>query len=79
MADRPKCIHCKRRKAAKHKRLLCMDCYRLRHIRELYPRRSKNGGREPTLAELDALIAERRKCLPKWWFLPQCQPHEDRE
>lgn len=56
---------------------LCYRCYGSHGkpgVRHLYPSldpvsgvRSSLQYREPTEAELDALIAEQMKCLPPWW------------
>lgn len=67
-AKRPRCVHCKL--YAQHKRGMCMRCYLDRDIRALYPPTSKFAPiGEPTMAELEAQIAERSRPenLPKWW------------
>jgi hypothetical protein len=67
------CRHCEYRKAAKGKRGLCAACYEDRAVRRLYLSASKYAplsareADEPTLADLDAVEAEQRKCLPAWW------------
>lgn len=47
---------------------LCYACYKTPAVLALYPSRNPWRSRaEPTEAELDALIAERRKAVPAWW------------
>lgn len=65
-----KCRHCKVRKAYRP-RGLCWGCYRSRAIRDLHPTCTKMRpdlihGVPETEADLDRLIAERRKTLPAW-------------
>ena len=61
------CRHCQRRKKV-CPRGLCFACYHTPSIRRMYPPTSKFVTRgEPTMAELDALIARQMKCLPSWW------------
>ena len=61
------CRHCHKRPAWRP-RGLCWSCHRNTAIRALYPIESKYAPkREPTEAELDLLIAERMRNLPKWW------------
>ena len=63
------CRHCGAVRWVRARRL-CSACYDRPAVRELYPsRRSRTSGfeREPTEAELDALIAEQMRCLPAWW------------
>jgi hypothetical protein len=66
------CRHCGARKIARPRRLCCA-CYNDDAIRPLYPSQSKfapkvaKGEREPTLAELEATIAQRMQNLPAWW------------
>jgi hypothetical protein len=72
---RPLCKHCHKREAAKRSRGLCGTCHKDREIRALYPtayvysERAANLSthREPTEAELDAIIAEQSQHLPDWW------------
>lgn len=61
------CIHCGQDRALKA-RSLCGLCYLAEDIKALYPPKVANGNAE-TMADLDALVAERSKPenLPKWW------------
>lgn len=59
------CKHCKR-PINYVKRGLCSTCYADRSIRKLYPKQSAFD--DPSMEELDAMIAERMKRLPSWWF-----------
>ena len=69
------CRHCARSVRNIQARGLCYRCYGDRDIREMYPKSPVGPGqrfgapapREPTLAELDVMIAEQMKCLPDWW------------
>lgn len=62
------CPHCQRNTAARNRRGLCARCYSAPAVRSLYPARVvRPFDHEPTMAELEALIAEQRKCLPPWW------------
>lgn len=48
---------------------LCQACWKDPMIRPLYkPHHEYKDDMEMTEAELDALIAEQRKNLPKWWW-----------
>ncbi len=61
------CSHCKKTLVI-HGRGLCQTCWRQPKIRNRYrPRQSGGGTREPTMAELDALIAKQRETMPSWW------------
>lgn len=67
------CRHCQV-KNANRPLGLCWTCYYKPGVRALYPSTSKyapkrhgSAHREPTEAELDAIIAEQMKCLPAWW------------
>lgn len=66
------CRHCETF-AGSRPRGLCRTCYYDRSIRDLYPVVSalpqRAHEREPTMAELDALVAEqgRDENLPAWW------------
>ena len=67
------CLHCRWRKACSG-RGLCRACFNDRTVRYLYrairetrPDRRADPTHDMTMAELDALIAEQRKCLPDWW------------
>lgn len=70
------CRHCNQGRATRSRKL-CYGCFQNTDIRELYPR-SKRGGvggtngkpknEEPTEEELEAIIAEQMKRLPKWWY-----------
>jgi len=61
------CIHCREERPLRA-RGLCSPCYELPDIRAMYPPKIIKGN-NPTLAGLDALVAERSKPenLPKWW------------
>lgn len=65
-----KCLHCKKLRWPQG-RNLCPSCHRTPEIRALYPNLRGDGKvhprEDPTEAELEACIAEQRKCLPKWW------------
>jgi hypothetical protein len=61
-----KCVHCQR--GPVHRRGLCQACYKKDAVRSLYP---SAHNPEPTMAELDAIEAEQRKKLPKWWYAEQ--------
>lgn len=59
------CRHCQKVRANRP-RGLCWGCYYTPGVLELYPSTSKFAKRrEPTQAELDALIEEQRKTMPK--------------
>lgn len=63
------CRHCGK-PDARRSRGLCWTCYDTKSIRLLYQSKDavpRSFGDGPTLAELDAIIAEQRKCLPPWW------------
>lgn len=64
----PLCQHCSAPKAVRPRKLCCR-CYDKQSIRNLYPRavQSYYDRREETLEELEALIAEQRANLPRWW------------
>ena len=62
------CRHCQTNAAIRTKRGLCTRCYFTPAVRSLYPARVvRPFAHEPTMDELEALIAEQRKCLPAWW------------
>lgn len=42
---------------------MCVNC----HARPQYCRQLCTNCHEPTMAELEAIIAEQTLCLPKWW------------
>jgi hypothetical protein len=66
---RPICRHCRKRPVNRPCGL-CWGCYYAPGVKELYPSTSKfRAKREPTMAELEALIAEqsRPENLPAWW------------
>lgn len=73
-----KCRHCKRRKAAKDKRGLCFACYITPGIRRQHAPAFKQP-KEMTMEELDAMIAQRMKRLPKWWWKEEERMLLDRE
>lgn len=62
-----RCVHCGLPRSLTA-RQLCSPCYKRPSVRSLYPPKIVNGN-GPTLADLDALVAERSKPenLPKWW------------
>lgn len=62
------CRHCTRR-SGKCGRGLCWSCWHNESIRNLYPKADpvRSDYYEPTMAELDALIAQQRANLPEWW------------
>lgn len=61
------CRHCERVRVI-HGRGLCQTCWRKPNIRNRYRARQSGGGRrQPTMAELDALIARQMEDLPEWW------------
>lgn len=65
------CLHCKEQRAVKC-RGICAKCFYTPGVRELYPLIVPKTYRPDSTAllseaELDALIAEQMKCLPKWW------------
>lgn len=63
------CKHCSKWRMIEGRKLCC-SCYKNAAIRAQYPAESRinrnrqNGSPEPTEAELDALIAERRATMP---------------
>lgn len=59
-----KCRHCKRNKAQKDRRNLCCTCFRNPTILRRYP---ISEIPEPTQDEIDEMVAEQMKCLPRWW------------
>lgn len=70
LPGREPCQHCKVRNGISHKCGLCVGCYETRRIRDLYLSRRIEQRHEadgPTMEELEAIIAERMKNLPKWW------------
>lgn len=59
------CRHCQRNKANRP-RGLCWSCYYRPGIRDQYPSTSKYAPTgEPAQAQLDAMIAEQQKTMPK--------------
>ena len=64
------CRHCQRNKAIRP-RGLCWKCYYAPGVRDQYAPLTPAGSyalrREPTEAELDALIAQQSAALPEWW------------
>lgn len=48
---------------------LCARCFSTLAIRQLYPCEAKAPRRdtEPTEEELERLIAQQMRCLPRWW------------
>jgi hypothetical protein len=74
------CRHCVKRKANRP-RGMCWACYYTPGVREMYEpqsaagRAGARGHREPTMAEVEATIAEQSKPenLPKWWNDEKCQ------
>ncbi len=70
-----KCIHCKTRDCNPMSRYsLCAECFGDPAVLASYcPVKPKQERyREPTEAELDAMIAEQMRNLPDWW------PEEER-
>ena len=64
------CVHCGVKKTIQA-RGLCRFCWNRPRIREMYPVIMDTAPRrEPTEEELDAIIAEQRKCLPADWYGP---------
>lgn len=64
---RKMCQHCRTR-FVNRSRDLCWECYYTPDIKALYrPKNRTANDPEPTMAELDAMIAEQMQCLPKWW------------
>jgi hypothetical protein len=76
------CRHC-RRSAVSRPRGLCWGCYYAPGVKDLYPPNSKfaknHERREPTEAELDALIAEQMANLPEWWDDEKCRGRDRRD
>lgn len=68
------CRHCKKRKRNKA-RGLCGVCYSQPAIRTMYPFREqyvlRRATKEETEADLDRIIAEQMKRLPKWWHISE--------
>jgi hypothetical protein len=67
------CLHCQRDRQIQC-RGLCAACYKVPAIKAQYPPKKPGGNvrsgawaKEPTEAELEALIAEQRGRLPEWW------------
>lgn len=60
-----RCRHCNRNKAMAQRRMLCDACYYTPKILRLYPAKTKP---EPTMEELDALVAKQMEDLPDWWW-----------
>lgn len=80
------CVHCGEVRFVQG-RGLCQPCHKKPEIRSQYPLRSRRhdgaqpGDPEPTLAELEALIAEQSKPenLPDWWLqYEERRLHEER-
>jgi hypothetical protein len=46
---------------------LCAGCYHKHDVRAKYKRDPLRCEKEETMEDLEALIAEQMKCLPKWW------------
>lgn len=72
MTDVPRdCIHC-RRPHRDYRHRLCGRCRSRPELRSRYRHMPR---REPTEAELDAMIEQQRKNLPSWW---KCErPHSE--
>jgi hypothetical protein len=62
------CNHCGKPCVVYRGRGLCWTCYGNPGIRESYGKSKYAPGHEPTMEELDAIIAEQMKCLPNWWY-----------
>ncbi len=72
------CRHCRKGKVNRP-RGLCWNCYYTPGVKALYPITSKFATkREPTAAELDAMVAEQMKPenLPAWWDDEKSQARE---
>ena len=59
-----RCVHCLSR-PARAWRGLCKACYHHAATRSLYPAAGRRH--EPTMEELEELIAQQMKNLPPWW------------
>jgi len=71
MPDAP-CKHCNRPPGKTRMRKgLCSGCYEKPWIRVRYPATNPQAyerqENQETMEQLDAIIAEQMKCLPKWW------------
>lgn len=71
---RKPCRHC-RQIVAIYSRQICRKCYRDPDVLAKYPTdyhrvKQEEGLHEPTMAEVEAMIAEQMKPenLPSWWF-----------
>lgn len=69
-----KCLHCESKNAKYGHRGLCYPCYMTPGVKEKYPRGwgttnvpTGMTNANPTMDELDALVAEQMQCLPDWW------------
>ncbi len=62
------CLHCKADRRLRS-RGLCYTCYEHPEIRAQYPTLCRHWLKhhDETMEEVEALIAEQRRCLPKWW------------
>lgn len=77
----PNCLHCRQTRYIRA-RGLCELCWKDRTIRVRYPARpsgvpagtARSPYRDPTAAELDALVAQQSAILPPWWHhAEECQ------
>lgn len=62
--ERAACKHCGKVNQIRHHGL-CTTCYKKREVREAFG--ASSWAPEPTMQELDEMIAEQSKCLPSWW------------
>lgn len=61
------CVNCRNLRKIRT-RGLCGRCYSFPTVRAAFPPPPRSAaGREPTMAELDALVAEQMANLPDWW------------
>lgn len=60
------CRHCRQRPGTKS-RGLCWRCYADGSILGKYPRANDDAERHETAEEIEALVEEQMKRLPKWW------------
>ena len=70
------CRHCGEHRR-EHARGLCQPCHRTPGVRDKYESRQGkvNQFREPTAAEVEAMIAERMANLPAW-YLRECETRD---
>lgn len=67
------CLNCEKRDAVYGMKGLCRKCHAIPAVRAKYPKLpstkpcNTTGTAEPTMEQLDALIAEQMESLPEWW------------